>query len=438
MSNIKNFNLDLFDKLNNKYNYAVIRNYEGLPESSDSHDIDILIDKEDYNNFKKDLKELITKHNCKLIMYNKLDIESYIIVKYIDNQIEFVFLDFFFRYSLYSVKTFEAEDILSKREFNGKIFHVNKIYEFLEKYLYCIFLNTEYPKKYSHLFDEVKLNHLNEINNLISKNFEDKDLNITNLEKQNGKSLLKKILIKNIKNKPFDQIKITLNFYFNYIKSKISPNGFSFSMTGPDGSGKTTILTEVESKLNDVYREVKVFHFRPTVIPRIAEVFNKAGLKKEVDVDYTNPHRGGKTSKSSSLFRLFYYIIDYIYGYYKAVKPVLFRRGVVIFDRYYTDIITDSKRSRINVNYKTIFLLKKLVPNMNYNFLIYVDPDKILNRKQELTKDQIVEIYKKLDFLLENDKSFTKIENNENPEIAINEILNFIFEEQHKKYIKKI
>ena len=90
----------------------------------------------------------------------------------------------------------------------------------------------------------------------------------------------------------------------------------------------------------------------------------KEHLKKEVDKDYSNPHRGGKTGRLSSLVRLFYYIFDYIYGYRKIVKPVLFRRGVVIFDRYYTDIVADSKRSRINIPYKVIMSLKFLIPNM--------------------------------------------------------------------------
>jgi hypothetical protein len=44
--------------------------------------------------------------------------------------------------------------------------------------------------------------------------------------------------------------------------------------------------------------------------------------------------------------------------------------------------------------------LKFLVPNMKYNFLVYVDPDNILARKQELTREQILGIYERLDLLL--------------------------------------
>lgn len=247
-----------------------------------------------------------------------------------------------------------------------------------------------------------------------------------------------------LEEKTFDgknyNIAINSNFFKeHFIKnSKLSSNGFSMSFTGPDGSGKTTILDAVEKELSKIFSEVKINHFRPTVIPRIAEVFNKAGLKKEVDEDYSNPHRGGETSKLSSFVRLFYYIFDYIYGYYKIVKPILSRNGVVIFDRYYTDIVADSKRSRINIPYKTIMALKSFVPNMKYNFLVYVDPDNILARKQELTREQILGIYERLDYILEKDKSYIKIDNNDDVNIAVSNILNHIFNEQHKKLIKKL
>jgi thymidylate kinase len=437
MSNILNFKIELFNLLNNSVNYAVIRNYINLPHSQKSHDIDIIVDKQNYLDIKKDIKGLIEIHGLKIISYNKLDIESMIIVDYTNNHIEFIFLDFFFRYSIFGIETINAKEVLNSRVFNTKIYHVNLIYEFLEKFLYIKFLNKEYPEKYSHIKKEIELNHKDEVNNILSQIF-GITINLDNIENYSGKDLLKNCLLKNIKTNPFSQIAFFTLFYKNYFKSKLSPNGISMSFTGPDGSGKTTILEIVENELSQIFREVKVNHFRPTVIPRIAEVFNKAGLKKEVDKDYSNPHRGAKTGRLSSLIRLFYYIFDYIYGYRKIVKPVLFRRGVVIFDRYYTDIVADSKRSRINIPYKVIMSLKFLVPNMKYNFLVYVDPDNILARKQELTKEQILDIYERLDYILENDKSYIKIDNNQDVNIAVSNILNHIFEEQHKKLIKKL
>jgi len=438
MKRITPFIVELFQILNKKYNYAVLRSFENLPDKFDSHDIDIIFDKKQYSSFKNDLENLITKHDLKIILFNQGErFDTFILASYIENKLEFLYLDFFFNYSLYGIKLLESSQILERRKFNDKVYHVSLTDEFLEKFLNVKLLNKEYPEKYSYIRNEIESYHKEEVNNILSQIFGN-SIKLNTIENYSGKDLLKKCFSNNMKKNPFSQIAFISSFYKNYFKSKFSPNGISMSFTGPDGSGKTTILEVVENELSKVFREVKVNHFRPTVIPRIAEVFNKAGLKKEVDKDYSKPHRGGKTGRLSSLVRLFYYIFDYIYGYRKIVKPVLFRRGVVIFDRYYTDIVADSKRSRINIPYKTIMALKSFVPNMKYNFLVYVDPDNILARKQELTREQILGIYERLDYILENDKSYTKIDNNQDVNIAVSNILNHIFEEQHKKLIKKL
>ena len=437
MSNINKFKIDLFSILNSSANYAVLRDFNELPLSQLSHDIDLIIDKKDYLKIKVDIKKLINLHNLKIISYNKLDIESLIIVEYINNEINFVFLDFFFSYSIFGIETRKSSEVLESRVFNGKVYHVNLVYEFLEKFLYVNFLNKHYPEKYSYIKKEILESYKQKVDLILNDIF-GSEITLDNIENFSGKDLLKKSFFTNMKKNPFSQLAFITSFYKNYFKSKLSPNGISMSFTGPDGSGKTTILEIVEKELGKVFREVKVNHFRPTVIPRIAEVFNKAGLKKEVDKDYSNPHRGGKTSKLSSFVRLFYYIFDYIYGYKKIVKPVLFRRGVVIFDRYYTDIVADSKRSRINIPYKVIMSLKFLIPNMKYNFLVYVEPDNILARKQELTREQILGIYERLDYILDKDKSYTKIDNNKDVSIAVSNILNHIFKEQHNKNIKRL
>jgi len=58
----KQFLIELFNLLNQKYNYAVLRSYDGLPDNFQSHDIDIIFDKNQYNTFKKDFKNLLSSN----------------------------------------------------------------------------------------------------------------------------------------------------------------------------------------------------------------------------------------------------------------------------------------------------------------------------------------------------------------------------------------
>jgi thymidylate kinase len=435
MGTNRDFIRALFTQLNEKYNYAILRSYHELPDNFTSHDIDILIDKKEFTKLKYDIHRLIKNYGYKVLMVNENDrFVTFIIAQRVENQLEFLYLDFFFNYSLYGVCLINGDEVLKRKKYNGKVYHVDIIDEFLEKFLNTSLLNQPYPKKYNHILHDVKENHTDKLKIQITTIFSDKTIDEEKCVTFSGKKLLFKALLSNLLKRPFKQLTDSLNFLYFYFKGWLKPNGFSFSMTGPDGSGKTTLLIDLETSLSEVYREVKLNHFRPSVIPRIAELGKKIKLKKEVDENYSQPHRGGKTSKLSSWVRLFYYIIDYIVGYKISVKPVLFRRGVVIFDRYFTDVTSDSKRSKIYLNFKTIFSLRHIVPEMNYNFIIFVKPELILQRKQELTRNQIDVIYEKLNYICETDDSFTPINNDEKPQVAINNILDFILKNQDEKY----
>ena len=162
------------------------------------------------------------------------------------------------------------------------------------------------------------------------------------------------------------------------------------------------------------------------------------GLKKEVDREYTKPHRGHKVGVISSLLRLCYYTIDYILGYYKLVKGKLFRRNIVIFDRYYTDVICDSRRSRIFLNYKFLYWFGKVfIPRLDYNILLTARTETILGRKQELTREGIEMINDKIDYLATK-KGYKKVMNEGTAEEAVTEIFEWVFEEQHKRNLKRL
>ena len=53
----------IFSFLNENVEYAVLRNYDGLPTKNKSRDIDILIDRNSFSKIKKDLVKLIEKSN---------------------------------------------------------------------------------------------------------------------------------------------------------------------------------------------------------------------------------------------------------------------------------------------------------------------------------------------------------------------------------------
>ena len=91
----------------------------------------------------------------------------------------------------------------------------------------------------------------------------------------------KAIIKRNIKNSIFK----ALGQYFRFIKwhlnNRLFSHGFAIGFTGPDGSGKTTVITGLIKVLNQIQRNVPLFHFRPTVLGNMGDVAHGVGLKKE-------------------------------------------------------------------------------------------------------------------------------------------------------------
>lgn len=252
--------------------------------------------------------------------------------------------------------------------------------------------------------------------------------------------LVMRAVAANYLQRPLDSIGNVLLFLWTFIRNYICSNtGFSIGFTGPDGSGKTTVIDLMIENFGEVFRKAHVyFHFRPMLFGNLGEVAHSAGIKKEVDRSYEKPHRGAKTGMLSSLLRLAYYSVDYLLGYFLRVKPVTRITRLAIFDRYYTDIICDSRRSRIHLPVRFLYWWGRcIIPSLDYNILLTARTETILRRKKELSKEGIEAIKKNIDFLADK-PGFYKVINEESPQKAITEILNIVYKNQHQKNIKRI
>jgi hypothetical protein len=130
--------------------------------------------------------------------------------------------------------------------------------------------------------------------------------------------------------------------------------------------------------------------------------------------------------------------VDYVLGYFLRVKPVIRITRLAVFDRYYTDIICDSRRTRIYLNRKFLYRFGRLVvPSLDYNILLTADTEVILARKRELDEAGIRAINEAIDYLKDK-PGYLKVENNGAPQEAVAKILNYVFEQQHKKNLKRL
>jgi len=167
----------------------------------------------------------------------------------------------------------------------------------------------------------------------------------------------------------------------------IHPTGFSLLFLGPDGSGKTTIIKKTIIKHEWLFRKVKNIHFRPSLLE-----------KKKYDI-ITEPHLQNSRGILISYLKLFYYFFDYVLGNIFIFYPTRWPSGLIIFERYFYDIIVDPIRYRYGGNKQFTELLSKFVPKPNLTFILIGDPKILYMRKKELSLQELerqIVGYKKL------------------------------------------
>ena len=77
------------------------------------------------------------------------------------------------------------------------------------------------------------------------------------------------------------------------------------------------------------------------------------------------------------------------------------------------------------------------IPQLDYNILLTAEVDTILARKQELTREGIEAINERIDYLA-GKKGYRRFVNEGTAEEMVTEILEWVFEEQHKRNMKRI
>ena len=423
--------------LNDQADYAVLRNFEGLPDKNTSRDIDIIITRESLKRVKPSLVKMIDESGWKIITYLNSDrLVTFVCAKNKTGSTEMVQWDFFINTSVFGILLMDATEFLAYKKFNGFLYYVGVDGQFLDKYLYNRAVGSPYPEKYYQTREEAE--HLPMVQEKLRTVFGVKS--VEEADKVKGRKLLLRAIAFNLRSRPLKLLMDVMRFLYTFIRNYVcSDTAFSIGFTGPDGAGKTTVINLMIDRLGAVFKKAHVYlHFRPTLFGNLGDVAQSAGVKKNVDRNYDQPHRGGRTSVVSSLLRLSYYSVDYVVGYFLKVKPHTRITRLVIFDRYFTDIICDSRRSRIYLPARFLYWYGKLIiPSLDYNVLLSASTETILRRKAELDKDEVVCINEKINYLA-GKKGYLLVMNEHTPDEAVDTIFQHVFSEQHRKNLKRL
>ena len=158
----------------------------------------------------------------------------------------------------------------------------------------------------------------------------------------------------------------------------LQPTGLLIVVMGPDGAGKSTLIANLVQAVGPTFDRSRLFHWRPMLLWR----------QKRVR-DTTRPHSLPPHGPWWSVIRLFAHLLDYWLGYWLTIRPVLARSGLVIFDRYFDDVLIDAKRYRYGGPLWLARILRPLIPQPDLTFVLDATEEVILSRKREIGSAEI-------------------------------------------------
>ena len=192
--------------------------------------------------------------------------------------------------------------------------------------------------------------------------------------------LYKQLWLTKLRKNPLQPLSYLLRDIPRLIGRTVRPIGLFLVVLGPDGVGKSTLVGRLaESLPSAVFNRFRLFHWRPMLI----------APQKEAGLPSTDPHSKRPRGPFGSMVALFGIFLDYWLGFLFILRPILTRVGLVIFDRYYQDLLIDPLRYRYGGPMWLAKLVSQFVPAPDLLLLVDAEDDVILSRKREVPPEEL-------------------------------------------------
>jgi thymidylate kinase len=196
-------------------------------------------------------------------------------------------------------------------------------------------------------------------------------------------------------------------FWLNRIgaraRARVRPEGLMVAFLGTDGAGKSTVTAKVEQDLAPAFASTERYH-RPveTVLWRMRQRIKRYRTRTP-SVEPTGesesvadgrlaqlpPFSAPPRKLPASLIKLGLWWADYtVLGYFLTIYPRLVKSTLVLFDRYYYDLLVYPRSYRYGGPLWLARFVGRLIPQPHLVILLDAPPEVIQARKQELTFEQ--------------------------------------------------
>ena len=202
-----------------------------------------------------------------------------------------------------------------------------------------------------------------------------------------------------------------------------NPTGLFIVFIGPDGSGKSSVINGIKSDIFPAFRKYQYYHLKP--------------IESENSSIVDNPHSDKMYSVFLSIIKLIYLLFIYNSGYLINVKPKLIKSTLIVFDRYFHDIIVDPKRYRYGAPTWIVKLIGKLIPKPDLFILLDAPEEVLQTRKQEVPYEESKRQRKEYLKLIKSLKDGYTVDASQDLDSVVRDTDELILEFLEKRYEKR-
>ncbi|MDP4623684.1 MAG: hypothetical protein NWT08_00960 [Akkermansiaceae bacterium] len=148
---------------------------------------------------------------------------------------------------------------------------------------------------------------------------------------------------------------------------------------GCDGSGKSAVIQRVSEHLKSEGHAVTLGHWCPKM---------KSDAASQSAAATDNPHGQKARGIVTSLLKLGWLLMKWRLAWAQRLGAAS-RNGYVIFDRYHGDLLVDPIRYRYGGSLGLAWVIHKLMPQPDHVIFLDAEPDVLLSRKQEVSREAL-------------------------------------------------
>ena len=186
------------------------------------------------------------------------------------------------------------------------------------------------------------------------------------------------LLVSGFIHRPFKTIAAIFKYYLCEIKMRFTPYPLdTICFLGPDGSGKSTVISGIVSGLEGATKSITISHLKPL----------HRGSTHAEGSTVEDPHSKPTRSATFSILKIIYWVFLYWKDRYLHGQSNLTLR---IWDRYFYDVYIDPRRYRFGAPLWAAKLIGELVPKPGLIIVLDSPAEVIQARKQEVSYEETI------------------------------------------------